>query len=179
MPRSSMRSRRRRRPRPRRSVTPASMRPAHQPTPSASSAPTRGARSTSVGRARRGGRAWRGPCTPPSSPERADRVITLVLGGARSGKSDIAERLAAGAGLAVTYVATGVATDPEMAARIEQHRERRPASWATVEAPGDALLDALATIDGTALVDSLTTWVAGVPDFNVDSDGLCAALGKR
>lgn len=61
----------------------------------------------------------------------------LVLGGARSGKSSFAERLAAECGEPLLYVATATAGDAEMAARIAQHRARRPAHWRTLEAPLD------------------------------------------
>ncbi len=105
-------------------------------------------------------------------------MISLVLGGTRSGKSLVAERLAATFGT-VTYVATGVVTDPAMAARIAAHRVRRPESWATVEAPGPNLLEALADARGAVLVDSIGTWVAGYPDLAADIDGLCTALAAR
>jgi adenosylcobinamide kinase/adenosylcobinamide-phosphate guanylyltransferase len=59
--------------------------------------------------------------------------ITLLLGGARSGKSELAESIAASCAPPVTYVATGWGGDPEMEARIEAHRARRPPEWATVE----------------------------------------------
>jgi adenosylcobinamide kinase / adenosylcobinamide-phosphate guanylyltransferase len=59
----------------------------------------------------------------------------LVLGGARSGKSTFAERLAAECGEPVLYVATATVTDDEMAARIARHRAQRPASWRTLEEP--------------------------------------------
>lgn len=61
--------------------------------------------------------------------------LTLVLGGARSGKSTYAQRLAAERGEAVVYVATAEAGDGEMAARIAAHRAERPAHWQTIEAP--------------------------------------------
>ena len=101
--------------------------------------------------------------------------VTLVLGGARSGKSAVAERLA-GEG-AVTYVATFVshADDPDMAARVAMHRERRPTTWTTVETADVA--GALRAASGTVVVDSLTTWVGGAPGFAVDVAGLCLALG--
>jgi uroporphyrin-III C-methyltransferase len=88
----------------------------------------------------------------------------LVLGGNRSGKSRYAERLAARTA-PVTYVATaqGDPDDPEWAARIERHRRRRPTGWSTVETLDVAKL--LAEGDaGTLLIDSVTTWLAGVMD---------------
>ena len=106
-------------------------------------------------------------------------MITLVLGGARSGKSAVAERLASRLGERVTYVATGTAgDDADMAARIEAHRRRRPATWTTVEA-GDDLASVVRSLDGPVLVDALGTWVARAHDFAVDGDGLCAALRER
>jgi adenosyl cobinamide kinase/adenosyl cobinamide phosphate guanylyltransferase len=106
-------------------------------------------------------------------------VITLVLGGTRSGKSEVAEALAAQAGAeAVTYVATGTATDDDMAARVAGHRARRPAGWSTVEAGRD-LPAVLRGVAGVVLVDSLGTWVAGDPALAPDADGLCAALQAR
>jgi adenosyl cobinamide kinase/adenosyl cobinamide phosphate guanylyltransferase len=105
-------------------------------------------------------------------------VITLVLGGTRSGKSEVAERLATGLGEAVLYVATGSATDEGMAARIARHRERRPPAWTTVEAGADLPGALLAHVDGPALVDSLGTWVAAA-SLDVDVGALCSALGAR
>jgi adenosylcobinamide kinase / adenosylcobinamide-phosphate guanylyltransferase len=89
---------------------------------------------------------------------------TLVLGGARSGKSAYAERLALESGREVLYIATARAGDSEMAQRIVHHRERRPAHWRTVEAPL-LLADAIVrhgTKDNVILVDCLTLWLSNL-----------------
>ena len=69
-------------------------------------------------------------------------MIELILGGARSGKSRLAERLAVESGLAVTYIATSQPLDGEMNERIAHHRARRPASWALPDALADQSADA-------------------------------------
>ena len=91
-------------------------------------------------------------------------MLELILGGARSGKSRLAERLAAGSGLAVTYIATSQALDGEMSARIQHHRQRRPADWGLVEEPLEL---ARALRDNAApgrclLVDCLTLWLTNL-----------------
>ena len=91
-------------------------------------------------------------------------MIELVIGGARSGKSRHAERLARAGGGPVVYVATGQALDAEMAERIAHHRQRRPANWRTVEEPVD-LAGALRREDAPGvcvLVDCLTLWLTNV-----------------
>lgn len=98
-------------------------------------------------------------------PHVTSAIRTLVLGGARSGKSAFAEELAAGADR-VRYVATGrrVPSDTDWEARIEAHRERRPAEWTTVESSG-GLVDVLAMpSSGVTIVDDLGTWLTGTID---------------
>jgi adenosylcobinamide kinase/adenosylcobinamide-phosphate guanylyltransferase len=87
-----------------------------------------------------------------------------LLGGSRSGKSAVAERLLASSS-AVTYVATGRApdgTDPDWAERVRRHRARRPAGWTTRET--DDLAGVLRASSGPVLVDSVGTWLTGVLD---------------
>lgn len=105
-------------------------------------------------------------------------MIVLVLGGTRSGKSEVAERIASELADPVTYVAAAAVTDPDMAARVEVHRARRPPGWRTIECSDD-LASAVAGIDGTALVDSLGAWVAQAPGMEVDAGQLVAALEGR
>lgn len=107
-------------------------------------------------------------------------MITLVLGGARSGKSAVAEQLAARLSPSVTYIATGTADDDDMAARIEAHRARRPAQWETVELVAtDDLAPTLRSTTGPVLLDALGTWLARAAAFHVDVDALCDSLVHR
>jgi len=91
-------------------------------------------------------------------------MAELILGGARSGKSALAERLAAASGQRVVYIATAEARDGEMAARIAHHRARRPAAWGLVEEPLAlaATLRRLAAPDTCLLVDCLTLWLSNL-----------------
>lgn len=88
---------------------------------------------------------------------------TLILGGARSGKSALAERLAASHD-AVLYIATAAAGDDEMAARIQHHRARRPAHWGLSEIPLalGATLRREAHSGRCLLVDCLTLWLSNL-----------------
>lgn len=86
--------------------------------------------------------------------------LVLVLGGARSGKSTIAERLVEKSGLPATYVATAKAGDREMQDRIARHRERRPANWTTVEAPYDVAGVFVQDSPRAYVVDCLTLYIS-------------------
>ncbi len=88
---------------------------------------------------------------------------TLILGGARSGKSAFAQRQALASGLNVLYVATAQAGDAEMTERIARHRAERPTDWGLVEEPL-ALAAALRThaADRCLLVDCLTLWLSNL-----------------
>ncbi|MDR2779894.1 MAG: bifunctional adenosylcobinamide kinase/adenosylcobinamide-phosphate guanylyltransferase, partial [Synergistaceae bacterium] len=101
-------------------------------------------------------------------------VITFVLGGARSGKSSFAERLAAESGASVTYIATADAKDPEMTERINIHRERRPKGWKTWEGDIKNLpveVKKLAEGDGVLLLDCLTMYISGLFLAAPESEG--------
>lgn len=109
---------------------------------------------------------------------------TLILGGVRSGKSRLAEQLALESGLPVTYLATAQPGDPEMAARIAHHRQRRPGHWRLVEEPYQ-LAEALRehARDGhCVLVECLTLWLTNLlldPDpsrYRRQREALLAAL---
>jgi adenosylcobinamide kinase / adenosylcobinamide-phosphate guanylyltransferase len=98
--------------------------------------------------------------------------LTLVLGGARSGKSRHAEGLVTALPPPWTYVATAEAGDEEMAARIKSHRERRGAQWRTIEAPRELAKALAACGDGPVLVDCLTLWLSNLmlAEANVEEE---------
>lgn len=108
--------------------------------------------------------------------------VTLVLGGARSGKSRFAEEMAERAARPI-YLATGRAWDGEMSARIDEHRARRGPKWTTVEEPLDlaGVLPTLASPGAVVLVDCLTLWVTNLMmaerDVADESRRLAAAFG--
>ncbi len=107
---------------------------------------------------------------------------TLVLGGARSGKSSFAERLAADTGLDRHYIATGRAFDDEMRTRIDTHRTSRGDLWTTHEEPFDLVgrLSAIDAVGCVVLVDCLTLWVTNLMlearDVAAESARLVAGL---
>lgn len=107
---------------------------------------------------------------------------TLVLGGARSGKSVFAERLVLESSLRPLYLATGRALDDEMVQRVEEHQARRGENWHTVEEPL-ALVDALTQASfekRIILVDCLTLWITNLmmaeADVAREADALVSYL---
>ena len=103
--------------------------------------------------------------------------LTLVLGGARSGKSAHAERLVTAQAAPWVYIATAQAYDGEMRQRIAEHRARRGKGWETVEAPSD-LVGALerAPAGRPVLVDCLTLWLTNHMLADSDVAAECARL---
>src|SRR5882757_6099452 len=102
--------------------------------------------------------------------------LVVLLGGARSGKSQLALQLAGRASAPVVFLATGEAGDEEMADRIAHHRQERPASWTTVEEPVE-LERAVAEVDGAAtlIVDCLSLWVSNLIETRAAPDIEAAA----
>ncbi|WP_349973708.1 bifunctional adenosylcobinamide kinase/adenosylcobinamide-phosphate guanylyltransferase [Pseudomonas caspiana] len=88
----------------------------------------------------------------------------LILGGARSGKSKLAESLAAGSGLEVIYIATSQPVDGELNQRVAMHRERRPDTWGLIEEPIELarVLRDNASVERCLLVDCLTLWLTNL-----------------
>jgi len=108
---------------------------------------------------------------------------TLVLGGARSGKSAYAEALVEAHPAPWLYLATARAWDDEMRERIALHRARRPDGWITRDVPMD-LSEAVAAADGPVLVDCLTLWLTNLilADADVEAAGsalIAACAGAR
>jgi adenosylcobinamide kinase/adenosylcobinamide-phosphate guanylyltransferase len=116
-------------------------------------------------------------------PDRLHR-LTLILGGARSGKSRHAERLVLESGLVPVHVATAEALDEEMAARIAEHKMRRGARWRTLEEPLDLVLalQAECRAGRAVLVDCLTLWLTNLMvkerPVRAEMEGFVAALPR-
>lgn len=107
-------------------------------------------------------------------------TLRVLLGGARSGKSALAVRMAAARADRVTFVATGTSGDEEMARRIARHRAERPAAWTTIEEPVD-IAGALARADASAtvVVDCLTLWLSNVAEWSDHDIEAHAAAAAR
>jgi adenosyl cobinamide kinase/adenosyl cobinamide phosphate guanylyltransferase len=99
--------------------------------------------------------------------------FTFLIGGARSGKSTLAARLAREQERPVTLIATAEARDDDMAARIARHRAERPVTWTTLEVPL-ALAEGVASVEPTAfaIVDCLTLWVSNALEAGATDDAI-------
>lgn len=114
-------------------------------------------------------------------------TLTLLTGGARSGKSSMAVRRAAATSAPVVFVATAEPRDEEMAARIRRHRAERPDSWRTVEEARElARVVAEQPAGATVVVDCLAVWVSnlmergdGEPEIVAHAARLAEACGRR
>jgi adenosylcobinamide kinase / adenosylcobinamide-phosphate guanylyltransferase len=114
-------------------------------------------------------------------------TVTFVLGGVRSGKSRLAQRIASNFA-SVVFIATAKPSDPEMELRIERHRQSRPVGWHTLEVPFDLDI-AIATLHDPkqlAVIDCLTVYLANVMSkaqgkesvVKNHTERLCSALKK-
>ena len=113
-------------------------------------------------------------------------TLMLLIGGARSGKSELAIRLAQEQTAPVVFVATGEAGDDEMRTRIDRHRRERPPTWQTIDEPL-RLREMLETIEGGScvIVDCLTLWTAnalerlGAADAETHAGAAAATAAAR
>jgi len=106
-------------------------------------------------------------------------ALTFLLGGARSGKSSLAVRMAGAAPGPVVFIATAEAKDDEMTARIDTHREGRPEEWRTIEAPR-SLLTALGEVEleATLIIDCVSFWVANLVMGGVTAERIEEEAGR-
>ncbi|MBS3989375.1 MAG: bifunctional adenosylcobinamide kinase/adenosylcobinamide-phosphate guanylyltransferase [Dethiobacter sp.] len=99
--------------------------------------------------------------------------LVLILGGARSGKSRLAEEMALASGGKTVYLATATIRDEEMAQRVEIHRKRRPSDWTTLEENCDlpGALEKISADTETVIVDCLTLWLTNklLPSYSEDA----------
>jgi len=118
-----------------------------------------------------------------SSSDSMNKFHELILGGARSGKSQLAEQRAEAAGMELLYLATATAGDAEMSARICHHQERREGKWVLLEEPTELakVLSKNAQADRCILVDCLTLWISNCLHQNCwmeQREALLAVLEK-
>jgi len=108
------------------------------------------------------------------TPEIPLNGLTLILGGARSGKSTIAEQIAREAGKPVLFIATATAGDDEMAERIRNHRASRPAGWQTLELSCDIGRNLASPVAPVVIVDCITLLISNIllafPESTLDEE---------
>ena len=112
------------------------------------------------------------------NPEIPRNGLTLILGGARSGKSAFAEQIGREAGQPVLFIATATAGDAEMAERIRNHQASRPAGWQTLEMPLGIGEKLSAPLPGIVIVDCITLLVTNVMFSLPDEAPAAQVLGK-
>lgn len=113
-----------------------------------------------------------------------ENKITLILGGARSGKSSYAQRLAEESGKPVTFIATAQALDEEMSTRIQKHRLERPPNWETLELPLDVASCVQQIKSNVVILDCITLLISNllmqfVKDDLVEEKPFMAAVQKE
>ncbi|MBN1365209.1 MAG: bifunctional adenosylcobinamide kinase/adenosylcobinamide-phosphate guanylyltransferase [Syntrophaceae bacterium] len=96
------------------------------------------------------------------TPDIPQDGMTLILGGARSGKSSFAEKIARETEKPVLFIATAAASDEEMAERISNHQASRPATWKTVELPRSIGSNLTAPIADVVIIDCITLLVSNI-----------------
>jgi adenosyl cobinamide kinase/adenosyl cobinamide phosphate guanylyltransferase len=99
-------------------------------------------------------------------------ALTLLIGGARSGKSDAAVAMASRWDGPVVFIATGEARDDEMADRIAKHRASRPSAWTTIETDDLAAALAHAPLDSFVVIDCLTLWISRLMERELSDAGI-------
>jgi adenosylcobinamide kinase / adenosylcobinamide-phosphate guanylyltransferase len=105
--------------------------------------------------------------------------VTVLLGGARSGKSSTALRLAAEHNLPVVFIATATAGDDDMETRIKRHQAERPKDWSTIEEPLDLAMAITRTpAEAVVIVDCLTLWVTNLLMLNRTEDEIVDAARR-
>jgi adenosylcobinamide kinase/adenosylcobinamide-phosphate guanylyltransferase len=112
------------------------------------------------------------------NPEIPTNGITLILGGARSGKSSFAEQAARETSKPVTFIATATAGDDEMAERIRKHQASRPADWQTLELPLALGRSLAAPLTPVVIVDCITLLVTNVL-FSLPEDASAEAVLQK
>jgi len=116
---------------------------------------------------------------PDDGSGAARMSLTLLVGGARSGKSRIAERVIAASPGEVALIATAEARDEEMAERIRRHRAARPGGWRVIEEPLDLVGAIESVAPGThVIIDCLTLWVSNLIETGLDDESVEARAAE-
>lgn len=116
--------------------------------------------------------------TRPSAVGSRRKKFVFVIGGARSGKSSFALKLASAMPGEKTYIATGTASDPEMKVRIETHKSSRGVCWKTIEEPREIAARLLSIgRNGAVILDCLTLWISNLMEAGLTDDEIMKEAG--